>query len=179
MGEQFEREGSRELHNIFLQMSVGFIRFFKNFQANYDRCNKTGASGGPEVQLTEVDWKVLEIIGRKSALVRGMGVPESMENFSPMPRVIAESIDAGEGLLRPNVAQSLETSYEEDGTESQVSCSTVSRKRCGCLTVMRCFSWEMEMAALPATCNCNQRQLQSRQEFRRNHGLISEASRRN
>ncbi|CAH1115164.1 unnamed protein product [Psylliodes chrysocephalus] len=47
-----------------------------------DKSNKTGAQGGPESKLDDTDKQVIEIIGKKSPVVQGIGVPDLMETVS-------------------------------------------------------------------------------------------------
>lgn len=47
-------------------------------QNKVDKSKKTGADGGPDSQLDEVDLLVLEVIGEESPVIRGLGISDSM-----------------------------------------------------------------------------------------------------
>lgn len=47
-----------------------------------DNAKKTGAGGGKDCKLNELDMEVLDVIGKESPTIIGLGVPESQENES-------------------------------------------------------------------------------------------------
>ncbi len=60
-----------------------------------DRKRPTGGSGGEEIIYTEVEERILDILGRNSAAVEGLDEEESAlgdEGSSPRPRVVVASL---------------------------------------------------------------------------------------
>ncbi len=64
----------------------------QNTLRKMDRKQPTGEGGGKEILLTEVEERVLDIIGAESATVHGLGEQESAVGgvLAPMPRVVVE-----------------------------------------------------------------------------------------
>lgn len=48
-----------------------------------DNARKTGTGG--HGKMTEVDNMVLDIVGKESPIIIGLGVPESMDDAEPLP----------------------------------------------------------------------------------------------
>lgn len=61
---------------LYLLMCV----YFSFFQTKLDNAKQTGSGGGKDAKLTDVDLKVLEILGRDTPTIDGTGVPESRRN---------------------------------------------------------------------------------------------------
>lgn len=50
-----------------------------------DNAKRTGTAGGKKCQLNDIDNLVLEIIGKHSPIVKGLGVADSMGEAKELP----------------------------------------------------------------------------------------------
>ncbi|KAI5729821.1 hypothetical protein M8J76_006959 [Diaphorina citri] len=73
--------------NAFPGKDYTYLRdvFYQNLRkttmAKMDNTRKTGAAGGKDVRLNDVDKKVLEILGSDSPAIIGLSVSQSKRNF--------------------------------------------------------------------------------------------------
>ncbi|KAI5723864.1 hypothetical protein M8J76_011996 [Diaphorina citri] len=88
--------GKCQMLGLFLDKEFTYLRdvFFPNLKkttmAKIDRSRSTGTGGGKDAKLTEIDNKILDIIGRETPGVVGLPVEETPSVFSvsrtPPPR---------------------------------------------------------------------------------------------
>ena len=80
------------------------------FKVKRDKKGKTGRRGGKAIQYDEADLIILEIIGKDSPLLEGLGIPESGTNLglSFQPSVEAEYVNSTI-MLTPNPISASQT----------------------------------------------------------------------
>lgn len=90
----------------------------------WEEMNKTGAGGGEEIELTEVDEAILDVIGRESAAIVGIsGARESLEEPTDESIIAVDSIQNETRIMRDD-----DVSTGEAALTSSRPCERKKRK---------------------------------------------------
>lgn len=103
------------------------------FQAKLDRSSKTGAHGDPSSKLDIIDQLVIEIIGKTSPVLKGLGVADSFEQTEQLEcQDAAASVQQSDSVNTDFLYQPAANTIQSNLPDTEGTSSTPSTQVLGC-----------------------------------------------